>query len=108
MSEIEELGFFGFRRLRKVTFLTLAHRARRGSGPYYTSSSTLVSTHEPPRMASTAPCLIFSSRKCHFFSLKVSFIEIDAQPQLFPHDHEEEEKDPQAPLDLRWGEVRLS
>src|SRR5690348_15945021 len=51
---------------------------------------------------------IFYSRKCLFFGLKVSFIEIDAQPRLFPHDHEDEGRGPQAPLDLRWGEVRLS
>src|SRR4051794_1258931 len=33
---------------------------------------------------------------------------IDALPLLFPHDHEDKERDPQAPLDLRWGGVRLS
>src|ERR1700745_4237258 len=50
---------------------------------------------------------IFYSRKHEFFGLKASFIGFDALPQLFPHDHEEEERGAQALLAITHGEVCL-
>jgi hypothetical protein len=59
-------------------------------------------------MASEALFLDLLFTKMSNFQLKVSFIEIDALPRHFPHDHEDKERGRQALLDLRWGEVRLS
>jgi hypothetical protein len=67
VSEIERMQFYGVPRVRKVTLLILAHRALRGFGPYSTSSSTLVSTTEPPLMAPEALLLDFLFMKTSIF-----------------------------------------